>query len=355
MATRPRNATGARSPADGGRPPVIGITGGDPNGIGPEVVLRALLAPAAWKACRPLLVGDPVVFRHYARRFRLPISIVEVDRPPLSWGQGVVPVVAPGRGRPVTIEPGRPSRAAGALAGRSLGLAVELWKDGEVDGIVTGPLSKATLNAAGYAYPGQTEFLAEASGAERALMLMLSGPLRVGLATIHIPLRRVAAAVTRERVAEALRVFGRSLVLDFGIRLPSIAVLGLNPHAGEGGLLGVEEREVILPAMRRVRVPGLSVGGPFPADGFFAGPSRSSWDGVLAMYHDQGLIPLKMGGFSAVVNFTAGLPLVRTSPGHGTAYDIAGRGVADPGSALQAILAAAAIVRRRAAAGRGAR
>jgi 4-hydroxythreonine-4-phosphate dehydrogenase len=195
--------------------------------------------------------------------------------------------------------------------------------------------------------------LAALTGVPRALMLMLSGTLRVGLATVHIPLRRVPSAITVAGLSETLRIFGRSLRADFGILRPSIAVLGLNPHAGEHGLLGNEERRVIVPAMRRVRVPGVTIEGPFPADGFFGSGAPGSYDGVLAMYHDQGLVPLKLSGFKAAVNFTAGLPIVRTSPGHGTAYDIAGRGLADPGATVESILAAASIITHRS--GKGAR
>jgi 4-hydroxythreonine-4-phosphate dehydrogenase len=330
--------------------PVLAVTGGDPNGIGPEVVLRALLEPAVWRACRPYLVGDPGAFSFYAKKLRIPVSMAAVDRPPLSWGPGVVPVVRPdpaGRLRPFRPAPGRSGVRAGSLAGRSIERAVSLWSAGEAGGIVTAPLSKETLNAAGYRYPGQTEMLTELSGGRRALMLMMTGSLRIALATIHLPLKRVPAAITVANLAETLRIFSLSLKGDFGIRRPSIAVLGLNPHAGERGLLGNEEAAVILPAMRRARAQGVRIDGPFPADGFFGGGTPSAYDGVLAMYHDQGLVPLKMSGWAGAVNFTAGLPLVRTSPGHGTAYDIAGRGVADPGPTVAAILAAAAIVGRR--------
>ena len=327
--------------------PVVGVTGGDPNGIGPEVTLRALLDPGVRRACCPVLVGDPDVFGFYAGKYRLPLTLVPVERPPLSWSPGLIPVVSPrSRGHFLPV-PGKPSRAAGSIAGRSLEYAAALWSNGEIDGIVTGPLSKETLNAAGYRYPGQTEMLAALTGVPRALMLMLRGQLRVGLATIHIPLRRVPPSITITGLTGTLRTFARSLLGDFGIRRPSIAVLGLNPHAGEGGLLGTEERGIIVPAIRRVRIPGVRIDGPFPADGFFGSGAHDRYDGILAMYHDQGLLPLKMSGFSSAVNFTAGLPLVRTSPGHGTAYDIAGKGVARPGPTVAAILAAAAIIGRR--------
>ena len=178
-------------------------------------------------------------------------------------------------------------------------------------------------------------------------MVMLSGRLRVALATIHLPLRRVPAAITTERLVRIMGQFIESLTTDFGIKRPRLAVLGLNPHAGEGGLLGTEERDLILPAIRKAGIKRAVIAGPFPADGFFGSGAWKGFDGVLAMYHDQGLIPVKMAGLAAAVNVTVGLPLVRTSPGHGTAYDIAGKGVADPASTVAAIVAAAGIIARR--------
>lgn len=247
------------------------------------------------------------------------------------------------------MKPGTPTRGAGSLAGRSLQLAAGLWRSGQIDGIVTGPLSKHSLNAAGYRFPGQTEFLAGEAGAGPALMVMLSGSLRIALATVHLPLRRVPTALSAGLLARTIGQFIDSLKGDFGIPRPRVAVLGLNPHAGEEGLLGKEERDLIIPAIRRAGSKRSRISGPFPADGFFGSGAWREYDGVLAMYHDQGLIPLKMGGFGAAVNVTAGLPMVRTSPGHGTAYDIAGKGVADPSSTVAAIVAAAGIIERRAA------
>lgn len=337
------------------RLPIVGLTAGDPNGIGPEVVLRALLDPRVRKVCRPLLVGDARVFTYYLRKFRIPLTLLPVSQPPLSWGRGIVPVIEPPVRSPFRARPGRPSRPAGFLAGACLEHAAKLWKRGVIDGVVTGPLAKETLNAAGFRYPGQTEMLAKAAGSRDALMMMLSGRLRIALATIHMPLRRVPAALTKERLARVFRMLTASLRADFGFRRPRIAVLGLNPHAGEGGLLGTEERDVIIPAIRAARRSRVVISGPFPADGFFGSGSFKQYDGILAMYHDQGLIPLKMGGLSAAVNFSAGLPLVRTSPGHGTAYDIAGRGVADPASTVAALLTAAEIIARRRTTGDGRR
>ncbi len=331
----------------GGRLPLLGITSGDPNGIGPEVVLRAILDRRVRRACRTLLVGDAGVFEHYRKKLGLPLTLLPLDHPPPSWGPGIVPVIGPTVRTAFRVQPGVSSGAAGSIAARALLLAAELWRRGAIDGIVTGPLSKQSINDAGYRFPGQTEMLAAGAGAGPALMVMLAGPLRVALATIHMPLRRVAGAITKELLARTIAQFISSLTLDFGIRRPRVAVLGLNPHAGEGGLLGSEERDVIAPAVRRAASRKARVEGPFPADGFFGSGAWRKFDGVLAMYHDQGLIPLKMAGLASAVNVTAGLPLVRTSPGHGTAYDLAGTGAADPSSTVAAIVTAAGIVRRR--------
>lgn len=328
----------------GGPLPRIALTSGDPNGIGPEICLRALLDRRVRKACLPLLVGEYGGFDFYRKRFRLPVALFPVLRPPASWGADSIPVVvpAPERGvRPFVPVPGRPSRRSGAAAGRALLRAAGLWREGEAAAIVTGPLSKSALDAAGFRHPGQTEMLAKALGAPHPLMVMLSGRLRVGLATVHLPLSRVPRALTRARLASAIGTMHSSLRTDFGVRRPRLAVLGLNPHAGEGGLLGTEEGRIIAPAVRAARRRGLLVEGPFPADGFFGGGKAGRFDGILAMYHDQGLIPVKMGGFAPAVNFSAGLPMVRTSPAHGTAFDIAGSGRADHRSMVSALLAAA--------------
>jgi len=215
--------------------------------------------------------------------------------------------------------------------------------------MVTAPISKEAIGLAGYRFPGHTEFIAELCGSAPHIMLLVSGELRVGLVTGHLPVRKVTAAVTMDRVADRLRVFRDSLAADFGIEHPRIAVLGLNPHAGDGGVLGGEEEAVIRPAMERSRgfAPSVDCFGPFAADGFFGNRSYLECDGVLAMYHDQGLAPFKAITFGSGVNFTAGLPIVRTSPDHGTAFDIAGMNLARPDSMRTALLLAAEISQTR--------
>jgi 4-hydroxythreonine-4-phosphate dehydrogenase len=329
------------------RRPLVVLSGGDPNGIGPEICLRAAGSAPVRGVCRPILVGDPSVFEYYRRKFRIGVTLTQADPGCLPAGGSAVPVITIPRTRAFRPSPGRPSRAAGLIAGRSLEMAVLLCRSGTADALVTGPLSKSTLNLAGFRFPGQTEMVARMSGAASPLMILVNGKFRVALVTAHIPLGRVAPALTPARVTDTLRGFHASLRGDFGIGRPEIAVLGLNPHAGESGLLGAEEEEIILPAIRSLRRKGLLVSGPFPADGFFGKRSETTFDGVVALYHDQGLIPLKMSGFSSVVNVTAGLPVVRTSPGHGTAFDIAGKGTADPSSMVAAVLAAVGICRNR--------
>ncbi len=212
---------------------------------------------------------------------------------------------------------------------------------------MTAPVSKEAMFRSGYRYPGQTEFLAKRSGSRESAMMLVAGGFRIALATVHLPLKWVSKALTVDLIMQKLRVIDTSLRRDFAIKRPKIALLGLNPHAGESGHIGTEEIFTIRPAIERARRNGIRADGPFPADGFFGAAAFRSYDAVLAMYHDQGLIPLKMTAFSSGVNFTSGLPIVRTSPDHGTAFDIAGRGVADPGSMIEAIKLAASVIKNR--------
>jgi len=214
---------------------------------------------------------------------------------------------------------------------------------------VTAPLSKDAISRAGYRFPGHTEFIAERTGAESYAMMMVAGDLRVGLVTAHVPIAEVPSRITEAAILDKLRVIQRTLRQDFSIAEPTIAVLGLNPHAGDGGVIGKEEKEIITPALKTAQQGGMHVVGPLPADGFFATDLDSGYDAVLAMYHDQGLVPFKALAFDRGVNFTAGLPIVRTSPDHGTAYNIAGQGVADVGSMRSAIELAVEVASRRTA------
>jgi len=328
--------------------PRIAITIGDPNGIGPEVVLKCLADSRLTKYFDPILVGSTEVFAAHARslgfeefRFHESLQFVE-KRDDSNW-----PVVDISGDVPLALNIGHITEAAGRLSFRAVERATELCLSGEVDAMVTSPISKEAISLAGYASPGHSEFLAYKTGCKSFTMMMVADKLRVGLVTGHIPVAGVSAAVSPELILSRLEIIVASLKQDFAISHPRIAVLGLNPHAGDGGVLGQEEPDKIVPALIESKKRGYHVQGPFPADGFFAAGAYRSFDAVLAMYHDQGLVPFKILAFDTGVNFTAGLPIVRTSPDHGTAYDIAGLGKASPGSLRSAIFLAIDIVRRR--------
>lgn len=329
--------------------PRLAITLGDPDGIGPEVVLKCLRDAALREQIDPLVIGSASVLRAHAGALGFDdLAIYEVERadaPRPPEGLSVLDVAG---GPPPTVEFGAVTAAGGRLAMRAVAAAADACIAGHADAMVTAPLSKEAIQRGGYEFPGHTEFLAERTGGHTPLMMMVAGPLRVGVVTAHIPLAAVADAVTTEAIQAKLRLMHDSLRRDFGIEAPDIAVLGLNPHAGDGGVIGMEEQTIIRPALEAVQAEGLRVAGPFPADGYFA-TERDRHDAVLAMYHDQGLVPFKALAFDEGVNFTAGLPIVRTSPDHGTAFNIAGQGVASPGSMRSAIALAVEVARRRSA------
>ena len=248
----------------------------------------------------------------------------------------------------VIIKPGVASNETGGYALKSLDMATEDAISQKVDGLVTGPINKKTIQNEDFEFPGHTEYLVQKTGAKRGLMFMISENLRIGVVTGHIPLSLVVEKITRQRVADKLDIMDESLKLDFGIDKPTIAVLGLNPHAGDNGLLGEEEQQIIGPLIDELKQRGRLVFGPFAADGFFGSQTYLKYHAVLAMYHDQGLIPFKSLSFGNGVNFTAGLPIVRTSPDHGTAFPIAGKGVADESSFRAALFANLDLIKQRA-------
>lgn len=327
--------------------PRIALTIGDFNGVGPEVLLRNIASPSIQKSIQPLLVGSFDIFEHYARKFRIAKRLVAVQTPTESVPANAVPVLNVYNGTVKNLQIGRAAPDAGVCAGTAIERSVRLCLDGDADAMVTAPVSKESLHIAGYNFPGQTEMLAMLSRSERVTMVLVAGKLRIGLATIHVPIRKIAEELFVERIVEKLETINTSLMNDFRVGTPSIAVLGLNPHAGEHGTIGLEEIEIIEPAIQRAREKGLDVSGPYSADGFFASRAHERFDAILAMYHDQGLIPLKMSGFTDGVNFSAGLKIVRTSPDHGTAFDIAGKGIADPRSMTAAIMLARTIAINR--------
>jgi 4-hydroxythreonine-4-phosphate dehydrogenase len=316
--------------------PRLALTLGDPAGIGPEVALKALASPRRPDAA--IRVFGPLgALRDRARRFGLPA--------PESLDVELHDV-------PADLAPlGRPSAAGGRAAAEAVLAAVREARQGAVDGLVTAPLNKEALAAAGYAWPGHTEMLAEAAGAADVAMMFVGGGLRVALLTIHQSLRTVPDALTVEGTCRIVRLVCRELPW-FGALRARVAVCGLNPHAGEGGLFGREEQDVLAPAVARLRGENLAVDGPLPADTVFVRATRGEFDAVVAAYHDQGLIPVKLAAFGQAVNVTLGLPFVRTSVDHGTGFDIVEKGVADEGSLLAAIeLAVSLSARRRAARG----
>ncbi len=315
--------------------PFIAITAGDPNGIGPEVVLKALQSPEIRERARYAAIGSLSVMEYWADRLGLRSMLEEVD------------MVAIGSDREVTVQPGELTKDGGQLAMESVARACELCLSGDADAMVTAPISKEAIQLAGFDFPGHTEFLAERTGINQFVMMLVSGDLRVALLTIHEPIMRVAELVTRQRILDTLATLSAGLRKDFGIYKPRIAVLGLNPHAGDGGVIGREEIDIIGPALESARAADIDVSGPFPADGFFGRRGDKEFDVVLAMYHDQGLAPFKALAMGAGVNVTLGLPIVRTSPDHGTAFGIAGQGIASAESMKEAILLAVDIAAER--------
>ncbi len=327
--------------------PRIAFTIGDFNGIAPELILKNIDTPSLLKTVQPILVGSFEIFEHYAKKLKTKRKLVAVQTPAEHIPSNAVPVVNVYQGTVKNLQIGKPAPDAGICAGMAIEKAVRMCLDGEADAMVTGPVSKESLHIAGYNFPGQTEMLAMLSRSGRVTMILIAKSFRVGLATIHLPIQKVAENIFVERILEKLETINASLKNDFRITAPKIAVLGLNPHAGEHGYIGLEEIDIIEPAIIKAKEKGINASGPFPADGFFGTSKQKNFDAVLAMYHDQGLIPLKMMGFNEGVNFSAGLNIIRTSPDHGTAFDIAGKGIADPRSMNAAVHLARTIVVNR--------
>ncbi len=319
--------------------PALGITTGDPAGIGPEISLRAASEPSVRNSARLYLYGDSTLLRDQSAALGLPFDLPSITPESLLGGRelpdcAVVHVQA----RVSEIHAGAGSSASGEAAARNIMECARACMDGRLDAMVTAPLNKKHLNEAGFHYPGHTEFLACLGGSSEVAMAFLTEKLKVVLATIHVPLRAVVDLVTPETVLAKLGIILREFP-RLGLPCRRVAVAGLNPHAGEEGLLGTEEIEVIRPALERARdqYRGVDISGPLPADTLFYRAAQGEFDVVLALYHDQGLGPIKLMGFGEAVNVTLGLPFVRTSVDHGTAFDIAGQGIARPESMISAI------------------
>jgi 4-hydroxythreonine-4-phosphate dehydrogenase len=322
----------------------IAITIGDMNGIGPEVTLKALAQIlASPENFRVAVIGPAAVIEFWQNYLRSSLSLPRISNWE-EWPAGAQVVLFDESGETAIVQIGALSKLAGQIAGTALWRAIALAQERKVHAIVTAPLNKHALHLAGYRYPGQTELLAEGLGARDFAMMLVAEDFRVALVTTHLPLRHVAAAISTDLILRRLRVLHHDLSTRFRLAAPRIAVTGLNPHAGEGGLLGEEEQTIITPAIQLARAEGIAADGPFSADALFGQYKQKRFEAFLAMYHDQGLIPLKMFGFGRAVNYTAGLPVIRTSPDHGTAFDIAGKNRADATSMVEALRLAANIL-----------
>jgi 4-hydroxythreonine-4-phosphate dehydrogenase len=320
--------------------PKVGITLGDPTGIGPEIVVKALSKKAPYQFCRPIVFGDQRVLLKTIHRLgtRTDVEILK-EAPEEGYSPRKIFLLPLSQLGSASLRFGKPDRACGLAMVRYVEEAVRWVRDRKLDALTTCPINKQAIREAGYPFPGHTELLAHLARASAVAMMFVGSKWKIVLVTTHLPLHQVAQSITKDRVLSTIRLTAEGLGKYFGIPRPRIAVLGLNPHSGEEGVLGDEERREIIPALKKAKSRGIDVEGPFPADSFF-NLSDSSFDAVVAMYHDQGLIPIKMLDFQRAINFTLGLPFIRTSVGHGTAYDIAGKGLADPNNLINAILLA---------------
>ena len=323
----------------------IGITQGDTNGVGWEVILKIFSDNRLTELFTPVIYGSGAAAAYYQKRLNdiEPVKFVVVDSAERAQ-QGRVNLVECGA-KELSVTPGKPSKAGGEAAAAALNKAIKELKDGAIDALVTAPIDKEMIQSETFSFTGHTEFLAKELEGE-PLMIMTSELMRVGLATIHVPVAEVAQSLSKELIVERINQINASMREDFGVVRPKVAVLALNPHAGDGGLLGKEEQDIIKPAIVEAYEGGVLAFGPFAADGFFASGQFKNYDAILAMYHDQGLAPFKTLTPNGV-NFTASLSEVRTSPDHGVAYDIAGKGIADEQSMRNAIYEAIDIVQRR--------
>ena len=322
--------------------PKIGITMGDPTGIGPEIIVKALSMEEPYQACRPVVFGDEQVLRKAIQREGLSVLINVIHEiPEEGYEPGKIFLLPSSQLEAGSLSFGKPDKKCGEAMVRYVQEVVAWLKRGKLDAITTCPINKQAINSAGYSFSGHTELLAHLTRSSSVAMMFLGPKWRVVLATTHLPLKEISKWITRDRILTLIRLTEEGLKKYFGISHPRLAILGLNPHCGEEGLLGVEEKEEIIPAIEEAKSQGIEIQGPFPADSFFDVSSSQPYDAVIAMYHDQGLIPVKAFGFKESVNFTLGLPFIRTSVGHGTGYDIAGRGLADPTNLIQAVITAA--------------
>ena len=331
-----------------GRKLVVGITQGDGNGISYEVIIKALADERMLDLCTPVIYGSSKIFGFYKKQIhnieQISTNVINSAKDVHQKRVNIVNCLPEN----VFVEPGQSTPESAKAALTALERAVEDIKEGYIDVLVTAPFNKRAMDKEGFGYTGHTEYLEKKFEVDEVAMIMVCDRLKVCVATGHIPLKEVPNQLTTVKILKKLRLMKSSLQRDFGIDSPKIAVLGLNPHCGDGGLMGTEEQEVILPAIKAAAAEDIMAFGPYSPDGFFGLANYAKFDAVLAMYHDQGLTPFKALAFEDGVNYTAGLPIIRTSPDHGTAYEMAGRDMADPRSMKAAIYTAIDIYNRRA-------
>lgn len=328
--------------------PLLGITMGDPAGIGPEVIAKALDGKRVRRLCFPLVIGSQSIMRQTVKRLGLRLEVVAVDGHGEAAFRGHQISVLDPLEQPLSrVRLGVASPQGGAASVAFIKKGVRLAQLGCLDGIVTAPINKKAINMAGCHFPGHTELLADLTKAKESGMMIVGGPLKIMFVTTHLAIKDLPAQLTRPKIEKGIRLAHMALTKLFGLKRPRIGVAALNPHAGEHGLFGDEEARLVLPAARAARAKGILASDPLPADTLFGKAARGEYDGVVALYHDQGLIPLKLVAFGTCVNLTVGLPIIRTSVDHGTAFDIVGKGVADPGSLVEAIVLASDLAARR--------
>ncbi|MDQ3193213.1 MAG: 4-hydroxythreonine-4-phosphate dehydrogenase PdxA [Bacteroidota bacterium] len=323
-----------------------GITVGDINGVGIEVIMKTFMDPRMLQVCNPVIYGSAKIIAAHKKFLDYPdFNFTNIQSPDQATGKQVQLINC--WEEDVTLEMGKSTETGGKYALLSLEAATRDLKEEKIDLLITAPIDKKNIQSDEFKFPGHTEYLAQQFDVKDNLMLLLGENLRVGVVTGHISVSKIPSLLSSELILKKLKILSKSLMEDFGIRKPRIAVLGLNPHAGDNGLLGNEEERIIIPALRKAKENNIMAIGPYPADGFFGSGNYKNFDAVLAMYHDQGLIPFKTLTFGTGVNFTAGLPVIRTSPDHGTGFDIAGKNQASEESFRNAIYAACDIYQRK--------
>ena len=324
----------------------VGITHGDINGIGYEIIIKTLADKRISELCTPIVYGSPKLSAYHRKAINFENFSLNIIKSP-DAANPKRPNIINCVSEETRIELGKSTSESGEAAYLSLEMATNDLIEGKIDVLLTAPINKKSIRSEKFSFPGHTEYLQSKTNTDEVLMLMLGEHMRIGVVAGHVPVKDIPASVTEENILNKIRILNKSLLEDFAIRKAKIAVLGLNPHAGDNGVIGTEEEEIIIPAINKAREEGIMAVGPYPADGFFGSGAYLKFDAILAMYHDQGLAPFKAIDFENGVNFTAGLPIIRTSPIHGTAFEIAGQGIASPDSFRKALFTGLEIFKNR--------